>query len=156
MGADAELIRLVRDLRRARRAFIHAMLKLPPDELERVLDRSGWTVRRLIEFCRASERHYFTRMYHFFEEDAKVYDSPAASLDHIAPEYPDKMLAAECSDVWLAGRETEMWIDVIAEKDVDEARGPSTAWPQGGWTIRSTFNTITTLYREKTRALAAL
>jgi len=156
VSSDVELIRLVRDLRRARRAFIDAMLELPAEELERILDSSGWTVRRLIEYCRATERHYFSRMYHFFEEDAGIYDSPAASLDHIAPEDSGKTLAAECSDVWLAGRETEMWIDVIAGENVDETRGPSAGWPQGGWTIRGTFETVTALYREKTRTLAAL
>ncbi len=156
MSTNAELMRLVRDLRRARRGFIDAMLNLPDQELERVLDSSGWTVRRLIEYCRASERHYFSRMYHFFNEDAKVYHSPAASLDHIAPEDPFRTLASECSEVWLAGRETEMWIDVVADKDLDQEQAPSPEWPQGGWTIRKTFETVTALYQGKTRTLATL
>jgi hypothetical protein len=155
-ASAAELVRLVRDLRRARRSFIDATLRLGAAKLECVLDDSGWTARRLIEYCRATERLHFSRMYHFFDEDAKVYDSRAASLDHIAPQDTEKPLADECSAVWLAGRETEMWIDVIEDKNLDEARPGSPEWPQGGWSIRGVFEKITRLYREKARTLASL
>ncbi len=154
---DAELIRMVRNLRRARRAFIDAVVELGPEMLEQVLDESGWTVRRLIEYTRATERFHFTRMYHFFNsEDVKIFDSPAASLDHIHPADTGMSLAAECSQVWLAGRETEMWIDLIIGEDLDLSRPPSAEWPRGGWTIRGVFRNITSLYREKTRTLASL
>ncbi len=153
---NRELVRLVRELARARRAFIDATVKLDPAKLDRVLDESGWTVRRLIEFCRATERQHFTRLFNAFDEDAKVYDSPAASLDHIAPQDPHKTLAAECSDIWLAGRETEMWVDVVVGQGLDDPRPGTSAFPQDGWTIRSVFQRVTSLYRDKTRTLEGL
>jgi len=153
---SGELVRLVRQLRRARRAFIDAAISLGSGGLETVLDDSDWTVRRLVEYCRARERFVFSRMYHFFDEESKVYDSPAASLDHIAPEDPHKDFPSECSDVWLAGRETELWLDVIEAEDLDESRPASPDWPHPGWTIRGVFQTTMALYREKAGTLKSL
>ncbi|MHC4713192.1 MAG: hypothetical protein ACYTAN_07975 [Planctomycetota bacterium] len=153
---NRELARLLRELGRARRAFIEATLKLQPESLNHILDESGWTVRRVLEYCRATERRHFTRMFNSFDEEAKVYDSPAASLDHIAPQDPEKTLADECSDIWLAGRETEMWVDVIDGENVDEPRAATDTLPQKGWTIRSVFRRVTVLYREKARTIDGL
>ena len=150
-------MRMVRNLRRARRAFMDAVVELGPGALERILDESGWTVRRLIEYSRATERLHFTKMYHFFNsEDVKIFDSPAASLDHIHPADMEMSLAAECSQVWLAGRETEMWLDLIIGEDLDCSRPPSAEWPRGGWSIRGVFRNITSLYREKAGTLKGL
>lgn len=153
---NAEFSRMVRNLRRARRALINTAVALGPDALESPFDESGWTVRRLIEYCRATERLYFSRMYHFFNADVELYDSPAASLDHIAPADRNMSLAAECSQVWLAGRETEMWLDLITSVDLEAPLPAGEELPQGGCSIRETFQRVTSLYREKTKALKRL
>ena len=150
---DPGLAALVADLRKARRAFLDAALGVSPGKLDSNPDEAGWTARRVIEYCRAVERFHFTRMFHFFDRDAPVYDSPAASLDHVACEDTNRSLAAECSQVWLAGRETQMWLDVIAGQDLDLSRGG------GGtpsWTIRQVFHRITALYRRKAAQLNRL
>jgi len=148
-----DLLRLVRDLERARRAFIEAVQVLPHGVLDAAVDESGWTARRVVEYCRASERWHFTRVFSFFEAEVKIYDSPAACLDHAAPESPELTLARECAEVWLAGRETGMWLDVLEGENVDAVRHASSAWPQGGWTIREVFRKVTALYRDKTKTL---
>jgi len=146
----------VRDLQRARARFIEATRVLPSSALDRSAGETGWTARRLIEYCRAQERWHFTRMFNFFEREVKIYDTLAASLDHEAPETVEPTLARECAEIWLAGRETEMWVDVLLGEDVDAIRHASAAWPQGGWSIREVFMKVTKLYREKAKVLESI
>jgi hypothetical protein len=151
-----ELLRLIRGLRRARQRFIEATQILPPSVLETPYGDSGWTVRRLIEYCRAHERWHVTRMINFFTAEAKVYDSVAASLDHETPESVELTLARECAEIWLAGRETDMWLDILDGQDVTAIRHASAAWPQGGWTIRDVLAKVTNLYQDKARVLQSM
>ncbi len=148
-----ELLRLIRGLQRARQRFIDAVQAIPPASLDVAATESGWTARRLVEYCRAQERWHFSRMLSFFDANVKVYDSVAASLDHQAPETTEPTLARECAEVWLAGRETEMWLDIIEAEDINAVRHASAAWPQGGWSIREIFTKVTGLYREKAKVL---
>jgi len=149
----SDLLRLLRDLQRARRSFIEATEALPPAALQTRVEDSRWTARRLIEYCRAQERWHFTRMFNFFAHEVHVYDALAASLDHEAPANEDASLARECAEIWLAGRETEMWVDCIQDEDVNAIRHASASWPQGGWCIREVFTKVTTLYRQKAKVL---
>ena len=156
MSQRRELVRLVKDLRRARRSFLKVVEAIEPSSLDAILDESGWTARRLIGYCRATERAYFSRLFHFFNEEVEIRDSMDASLDHVAAEDPAQSLANECSQVWLAGRETEMWVDILVEEDLDQVRPASPEWPLGNWTIRGVFTKVANLYREKGRELAAI
>ncbi len=151
-----DLLRLARDLERARRSLIEVLQSLPAAALDLPVDDSGWTARRVVEYCRATERWHLTRIYSFFEAEVKVYDSPAACLDTKAPERCELTLARECAEVWLAGRETEMWLDVLSGQSVDAVRHASPSFPKGGWTIREAFEKVTSLYREKARALSSM
>lgn len=155
-SGNIDLLRLVRALRRARQRFIDATEALPPAALDAPCGDSGWTVRRLIEYCRAHERWHMTRMVNFFTAEAKVYDSVAASLDHEAPESVEPTLARECAEIWLAGRETDMWLDILDGQDVNAIRHASPSWPQGGWTIGDVFTKVTNLYRDKARVLKSI
>ena len=151
--SNIELMRLVRGLERARQRFIEATQAIPAAALDSRVDSSGWTARRLIEYCRAQERWHITRMLSFFCGEVKVYDSVAASLDHEAPVNVELTLARECAEIWLAGRETEMWLDILEKEDVNAIHHASAAWPQGGWSIHEVFTKVTNLYREKTKVL---
>jgi hypothetical protein len=150
---NVELMRLVRGLHRARQRFIEVTQALSPAALDTSLDESGWTARRLVEYCRAQERWHVTRMLNFFNAEVKIYDSVAASLDNEAPESTEPTLARELAEVWLAGRETEMWVDILEKEDVNAIRHASAAWPQGGWSIRQVFAKVTNLYQDKARVL---
>ncbi len=149
-----ELRRLVGELASARQELLDSAQALGPDALDaRAAASPGWTVRRLLEYCRANERWHFSRMFNFFEPEVKVYDAPAASLDTRDPERSDKTLARECAEVWLAGRETEMWMDLVEGEGLDAIRHASRSLPQGGWTIREVFQKVTSVYVENARAL---
>lgn len=152
---DPDLLRLVRDLRRARRSLTDAMQALAPDELDKPAGEEGWTLRRLVGYCGAHERHNFSRLYNFFDPEVKIYRDPASSLDHEKPADAGRTLARECAEVWLAGRETEMWLDLIETESLDSIRHASEGWPQGGWTIREVFTKVTSVYREKAKVLKA-
>ena len=154
--SNAELLRLIRRLQRARQRFIEAAQVLAPATLDSCVDDTGWTTRRLVEFCRAQERWHFSRMLNFFDSDVKIYDSLAASLDHQTPATTEPTLARECAEIWLAGRETEMWVDVLLEQDINAVRHASAGWPQGGWSIREVFTRVTNLYSEKAKILAKM
>ena len=149
----AELLRLVRDLRRARKAFIDVAQSLPAAALDVVASDSRWTCRRVIRFCGAHERSQMTRLYSFFTAEVEPYDEPEVAE---GGEYdPDRTLARECAELWLAGRETEMWLDLIENESVDSIRHASRAWPEGGWTIRDIFKRVTDLYCEKAAVIRA-
>lgn len=150
----AELGRLVNELRRARRVLIDSAQALGPGSLDtRGAGEQGWTVRRAIEYCHANERWHFTRTFNFFEPEVKLYDSPAVLADNDLPSDMQRTLARECAEVWLAGRETEMWLDIIESESLDSIRHASLGWPQGGWTIREVFRRVTAIYAEKAKDL---
>jgi hypothetical protein len=148
----AELLRLVRDLRRARKAFLEAAQALPPAALDAPSADSGWTFRRIIRLCGATERSQMTCLYSFFSAEIEPSDDQDALESADCPD-PDRTLARECAQLWLAGRETEMWLDLIENESVDAIRHASRAWPEGGWTIREVFKRLTDLYVEKAAAI---
>ncbi len=152
-SSQAELLALVRALRRARKAFINAAQALPPASLDEAAGESGWTARRLIQYCGACERYHMTRVYNFFDPEMKPYEGESASPDQLEAAHPDRTLAREIADVWLAGRETEMWLDLIENENLDAIRHATSAWPEGGWTIREIFGRLTGVYCEHLGAI---